>query len=929
MALSAGGNTGRYGTGVKESASGYSMDGALRRAAQNEKREVNPSPSKTVQQAKPTRAEIKEARPESTEKKSYPSSVIERSDSVKRAYYRKRKERDRTTQNKPTRPIVKESQQKQPTQQETIEEKANKEFRKLIAQGKSPQEAASTIEQKYGAKVIIHKLKPKQDTTPPQVTKGRGLAGVTGRKTSVQPSELTKAPIETSKPYIPILSELGLTPKPTPLGKGYRETIDFSNPETVEAVKKVNALYTSFEPSAKERALLSSDKPLHERVMAAVALGVWGKDFEIVADLPTKLTRDPAKTAQELAASGGLVGGAVGFGMGMAAVVGKAAGGNVLGAGRDIVAGSIEWVGTAPIRLFSGSPSQIGALAGEALAMSATGRAITKAGEYTPLPRRAQLVEIAGGGTANPALKPIRFGWTFATSRTPLLTVVRTAEGIKVSKGTAPAPVDVLTGKKVTAYSPLETRFFAKTAEAFGEKEVFSSGYKVAKEVYRTDRPLFEPEGFEVLSEAIPEKARGPVKKAINSYKGDVTVYGSVAQKLQLREYMSRQPKDIEVIVDDPTKFTQHLEKHLKESGVSYEVKMGQGKAKVYIEGEKAIEIFSKDRGAFDVEGEAYYPTYDIAYAFRRQSPVEAEGVNLLKTSEQAARKFEGATVLRVEEGVGRIEPKHEGRIKDIRDLIEIGTGYAVEKGLRIETELISYAKEMARRYPEIKESPVVRLLVEEERLPTRSELARMVDEINAKVELFRKTRAERTSSLLGFEESSIIPLVARKGSSITRPAKESSYIRGKGRGSSILLVDEGSSIHLIEEGSSRVSIIDDVDSSITSLISSISEITSIYEPPSEGDSYPPYSPPSYPPYTPPPSSPPYSPPSNPPSSPPDISYPPILPTPEKPKTPILPPWFPEEHFSFWGESYGYEELKHEFPTLEEMLFGKKRRGKR
>lgn len=101
--------------------------------------------------------------------------------------------------------------------------------------------------------------------------------------------------------------------------------------------------------------------------------------------------------------------------------------------------------------------------------------------------------------------------------------------------------------------------------------------------------------------------------------------------------------------------------------------------------------------------------------------------------------------------------------------------------------------------------------------------------------------------------------------------------------------------------------------------IDEITEITSIYKPPSEMDSYPPYSPPGFPPYTPP-----YTPPSFPPYSPPSI------PTPGSPKKKTtIPPWFPEEHFSFWDESYGYEELKHAFPSLEEMLFGKKGRRRR
>jgi hypothetical protein len=163
LALSASGNRGRYG--VEQEDSGYSLDGALRRAAQEsqdkekeayaEHRTATITPEqarnlseRTRPQAKPTRAEIPEARPSSS------------SSSSRHRHHSSLKTGKTPPQAKPTRAALKEAQKQK-------EEQIVREFRKAISEGKNPEEAAKQIEQKYGVKVEIKEVSLESESREP------------------------------------------------------------------------------------------------------------------------------------------------------------------------------------------------------------------------------------------------------------------------------------------------------------------------------------------------------------------------------------------------------------------------------------------------------------------------------------------------------------------------------------------------------------------------------------------------------------------------------------------------------------------------------------------------------------------------------------------------------------------------------------------
>lgn len=168
MALSASGNRGRYG--VEQKTESSSSQAKPTRAEIKEARHSQSSPS--TPQAKPTRAEIPEARPSSNSSSSRSSSS---SSSRRHRSYKS------TPQAKPTRAEIPEArpsssdtreeararqeaerpkpkvEQKTQVTHKPTEAEINKEFRSLLAQGKSPEEASRIISQKYGASVQIKK----------------------------------------------------------------------------------------------------------------------------------------------------------------------------------------------------------------------------------------------------------------------------------------------------------------------------------------------------------------------------------------------------------------------------------------------------------------------------------------------------------------------------------------------------------------------------------------------------------------------------------------------------------------------------------------------------------------------------------------------------------------------------------------------------
>ena len=393
-----------------------------------------------------------------------------------------------------------------------------------------------------------------------------------------------------------------------------------------------------------------------------------------------------------------------------------------------------------------GNPIPADELAGNLAAGFAAGELIRASGlpEYAPKPGFAQVVSI-GGDVEEPKVEPVRYGVTLSALKKPVFTVAKTDEGWRAALGAVPAPSEAIEGRIITAFSPVETEFFKSTIKNHAEvSELFDTGYNIANKIYKTKQPVTNPDEFMILSSHIPDEAKEPVKEAIKSYKGNLEVYGSVAQKLQMQGFMSREPKDIEVKVDNPEKFVNKLKSLLDSSGVQYRIEEDEEKPKVYFKTDegwvKGIEIFKKGTKPFS-ENSPYSPDYPIQYGFKDQKPISVEGVDMMRLSEQAARKLAGGHVYSAEDR--DVIPVHEGRWKDVNDLIEIGTAYAKGKGLPIEEDVVKYTELQKELHPDKVNSPVADFIAKHSRLPEPDELRDLLGdvEIEDKELLFKKEK--------------------------------------------------------------------------------------------------------------------------------------------------------------------------------------------
>ncbi|MBP2029378.1 hypothetical protein J2755_000298 [Methanohalophilus levihalophilus] len=369
------------------------------------------------------------------------------------------------------------------------------------------------------------------------------------------------------------------------------------------------------------------------------------------------------------------------------------------------------------------------ALAGQLTGMVVGGKVLATSlragGKYIPRVEKAQITEVKGS-SATPDLGKINFGHSVVWNERPVVTHV-TGEGVRFHAGAGAAPAEAVAGRQVQAFTPAQTAHFKKTVEAVAgkkESEFFETGYVVSKSVYDTNRPIVHPERFDILSEHVPTSAKPAVKDTIVNYKGEIDVYGSVAQKLQMREYMTRKPQDIEVVVDKPQNFIKDLTAKLDESGIKHEVTGDLNKPKVqfFVKGEKVkgIEIFPKEE-----HSSGYSPGREIAFGFEHQKPIYADGVNMLRLSEQAARKLEGGHTLKD----NQILPKHEGRVKDVRDLVEIGSAYAAEGKANVGPQIVRYTELAVEKFPEIRESPVVDFIAKNRQIPDKSVIRNMISQ--------------------------------------------------------------------------------------------------------------------------------------------------------------------------------------------------------
>ncbi|MDW7990429.1 MAG: hypothetical protein RMH75_07210 [Archaeoglobaceae archaeon] len=134
-------------------------------------------------------------------------------------------------------------------------------------------------------------------------------------------------------------------------------------------------------PTAIERELIySHQRPLHEKIIHTIGIAFWGDKTYVTAPEKLEKIREGkiSETLKEFAASGGFLGGLAGIAIGTYELGKKVAKGDVVGAVKDVVHGTVEFFTTLPKRLTSGSPSQIGAVAGEIAGMYALGKGVSK-----------------------------------------------------------------------------------------------------------------------------------------------------------------------------------------------------------------------------------------------------------------------------------------------------------------------------------------------------------------------------------------------------------------------------------------------------------------------------------------------------------------------------------------------------------------------
>ena len=378
------------------------------------------------------------------------------------------------------------------------------------------------------------------------------------------------------------------------------------------------------------------------------------------------------------------------------------------------------------------------------VAMEGLGR-VAKAGvKSSPVKvKSVKLQEVTPGEAA--AVRDIKLGYSLNVKERPLISYSK--ETGKIKRGAVGASKEAIEGKQVQAFRKSDTRAFEETMKQMNptEQTYFKSGKTIAETAYKQRKAITKPKSLDILSEHIPQNMKGVVKDTITGYSGllktgDIQVYGSVPQKLQMKGFFTRSPKDIELSVSNTNKFVSNFRKNANKAGykegIDYQITGEASAPKIEFKmngvWEKGVEVFSKNKQSkVSIENEVgvgYRSESGIAYGFKGKKSIKAGKVKMMKLQEQAARKFAGGTTLKD----GKIELMHGGRVKDVRDLIEIGTAYEVTGKLGIADDIIAYAKIGAQKNPSILESPIVKYIVENGKLPGKAEIVKMTGSIDS-----------------------------------------------------------------------------------------------------------------------------------------------------------------------------------------------------
>lgn len=387
--------------------------------------------------------------------------------------------------------------------------------------------------------------------------------------------------------------------------------------------------------------------------------------------------------------------------------------------------------------------------------------------------KSTKLQEVSAGEAA--AVRDIKTGYALTVRGNPVISYSKSTG--KIQRGAAGVPIKTLEGKQVQAFNKADTRAFEATLKQLDKTEqaYYKSGKKIADVAYKQKKPVTKPTQFEILSEHIPANMKPIVKDTITKYGGllkrrDIQVYGSVPQKLQMEGFFTRSPKDIEISVSNPRAFVKQFRARANKAGfkenIDYKITGNEGSPKVEFKmagkWEKGIEVFpSSKKGiseAYDLE--AGYRLQDgIAYGFKGKKSLHVGGklgiggTKVMKLQEQAARKFAGGNVLKD----GKFGPMHPGRVKDVRDLIEMGTAYEVKMKVGISKEIIQYSKIAAKKHPEILESPIINHIVKNGKIPTEAQIKLMTSKAETATGAIKKELIfESRSRSIGFSKRSL-----------------------------------------------------------------------------------------------------------------------------------------------------------------------------
>lgn len=296
------------------------------------------------------------------------------------------------------------------------------------------------------------------------------------------------------------------------------------------------------------------------------------------------------------------------------------------------------------------------------------------------------------------------------------------------------------------------------------DKVYYAAGQKVTSSAYGAKQAIINPKTFSILSTDVPVELRATLTESIKSYgkrsgvKSTVSrlrggtdykiqVAGSNAQKLQMGDYLTRNPGDLEIYTDNPVKFTDTFIKTAIKNGfkegTDFKIEnKGTNEPKIAFKvngkWEKGVEIFNHNSKSaapdtMDIMNEykqGWKKQEGIAYNFKELSSIKVENVKMQRLQEQAARKYAGATYIK---GGDTVDIAHPGRVKDPRDLIEIGTANKVVHNVGKAQDVIDYAKAAVKKYPELIDktnsksySPIAEYITKYGKLPDEQEILKL-----------------------------------------------------------------------------------------------------------------------------------------------------------------------------------------------------------